>query len=533
MAKSGSMAKAIPRWARVELNLESNTKFANPIQEATLMAAVIPPSKHERAVEGFWDGGNTWKIRFAPDEIGEWQSNLFLVKRDGEVLQTASGHFVCGPASGDTPFELHGPIRLAANKRHLEHADGTPFFWLADTAWNGPLRSTEAEWELYLRERQRQKFTAVQWVATQWRAAPDGDQQGQLAFTGHEQIAINPAFFQRMDQRIKTTTRAGLLNVPVLLWAIGAGSNPTVDPGFGLPEDQAILLARYMVARWSAYPVVWILAGDGKYQGGYAERWRRIGRALFNDKPHAPVAMHCGGQQWPAEEFRREQWLDILGYQSGHGDGEETWRWLAEGPPARDWSVEPRLFQLNLEPAYENHVAYQSGQPHAPQAVRRAIYWSLLNAPTAGVTYGGHGIWGWDDGSGPPVDHPNSGTPLPWRQALTMPGAEQMAQVATLFSKIEWWRLRPEPLLVVNQPGAEAVTQTIMAAQAEAGDLVVVYLSVGGAVAIRTTRLKPNLQASWFNPRTGERAPIGPVDNTQIAHFQAPDQEDWVLIMSR
>jgi hypothetical protein len=243
--------------------------------------------------------------------------------------------------------------------------------------------------------------------------------------------------------------------------------------------------------------------------------------------------MHCGGQQWPAEEFRRESWLDILGYQSGHGDSDATWRWLAEGPPAQDWSIEPRLFQLNLEPAYEHHVAYQSGQPHTPQAVRRALYWSLLNAPTAGVTYGGHGVWGWDDGSGPPVDHPNSGTPLPWRQALTMPSAEQMAHVTALFSEIEWWRLRPAPTLIVDQPGALDAKRTVLVAQAEAGDLVVAYIPAGGAVTLRTTTLKLGLQASWFNPRTGERTPIGVVDNSQVAHFQTPDPEDWVLVMTR
>lgn len=533
MSKNVSTVKPIPRWARVELNLESTTKFANPIQEANLVATLIPPSKHERVLDGFWDGGNTWKVRFAPDEIGKWQVNLFLVNANSDVIQTATGSFVCGPADGDTPFELHGPLRLAPNKRHLEHVDGTPFFWLADTAWNGPLRATDEEWALYLGERQRQRFTAVQWVATHWRTAPTGDRLGQLAFTGVEQIRVNPAFFQRIDQRVKATTRAGLLNVPVLLWAVGAGPNPEVDPGFGLPEDQAILLARYMVARWSAYPVVWILAGDGKYQGDFAARWQRIGRAVFGDKPHAPVAMHCGGQQWPAEEFRHETWLDILGYQSGHGDNDDTWRWIVDGPPARNWSVEPRLFQLNLEPPYENHLAYHSREPHPPAAVRKAIYWSLLNGPTAGVTYGGHGVWGWDDGSGPPVAHPNTGTPLPWQQALTMPGAEQMAQVAELLTELAWWRLRPASFLIVDQPGASDVKQTILAAQSETGDLVVAYIPQGGLVSVRTASLKAGLNATWFNPRTGERTPIGPVDNTQVGRFQTPDDEDWVLVLTK
>lgn len=146
-------------------------------------------------------------MRFAPDEIGKWQVNLFLVNANSDVIQTATGSFVCGPADGDTPFELHGPIRLAPNKRHLEHVDGTPFSWLADTAWNGPLRATDEEWKRYLGERQRQHFTAVQWVATHWRTAPAGDRLGQLAFTGVEQIRVNPAFFQRLDQQVKATAR--------------------------------------------------------------------------------------------------------------------------------------------------------------------------------------------------------------------------------------------------------------------------------------------------------------------------------------
>jgi hypothetical protein len=90
----------------------------------------------------------------------------------------------CTPPSGSTRFRRHGPVRLSENRRYLAHADGTPFFWLADTCWNGPLRSTDEEWEQYLSVRAAQKFTAVQWVATQWIAAPQGDIEGQRAFEG-------------------------------------------------------------------------------------------------------------------------------------------------------------------------------------------------------------------------------------------------------------------------------------------------------------------------------------------------------------
>ena len=138
------------------------------------------------------------------------------------------------------------------------------------------------------------------------------------------------------------------------------------------------------------------------------------------------MAVHPGGQQWVGEEFGPEPWLDILGYQSGHGGNETAWRWLVDGPPARRWAEVPRQAVINLEPCYEYHnrMAAQRGDASAPGGrfspadVRRALYWSLLVSPTAGVTYGGHGVWGWDDGTAPPVAHERTGVPLPWREAL-------------------------------------------------------------------------------------------------------------------
>ncbi|KPV48931.1 hypothetical protein SE17_35420, partial [Kouleothrix aurantiaca] len=248
--------------------------------------------------------------------------------------------------------------------------------------------------------RTAQGFTATQVVVTQWIAAPSGDLGGQSAYTGSERIAINPAFFQRLDARLDAANQAGMLAVPVMLWA-ATWTEPgiwNINPGVSLPEDQAILLARYMVARWGAHHLAWILNGDGDYRGERAARWQRIGRAVFGARPHAPVLLHPSGMNIPADEFRDEAWLDIITYQSGHGDDNPTLRWIWDGPPAQEWRHDPPRPLINLEPAYEDHIAYQSRERLSAHKVRREIYWSLLIAPPAGVTYGGHGVWGWDDG---------------------------------------------------------------------------------------------------------------------------------------
>jgi hypothetical protein len=522
--------RVIPQWGCFEQQFISSGAYANPVQDVRMIVVLTSPRGREHRIEGFWDSGAVWRVRFSPLETGTWTFATQSVPVDSG-LHEQSGQFMCGRPAGPTRFDQHGPVRLSENRRYLVHADGSPFFWLADTAWNGPLRATPDEWEHYLRERVRQKFTAVQWVTTHWLAAPDGNVNNQQAFAGSECIAINPAFFQRLDGYVEATARAGLLNVPVLLWA-ATWSTPEVNqsnPGFYLPEDQAVLLARYMVARWSAYPVVWILPGDGDYRGDKANRWKRIGQAVFGDIPHAPVSLHPGGMQWNGEEFRNEAWLDILGYQSGHGDDQNTLAWLVDGPPAHDWRNEPSRPFINLEPPYENHISYQSQQRITADFTRRALYWSSLVSPTAGVTYGGHGVWGWDDGTAPPVAHPKTGIPLPWSQALVMEGAEQVRHLADLFESVEWWRLRPAPDVLAKQPGHEDKGRYITAAKSLEDDLILIYTPQDRDIQLNLDALPDDLSAMWFDPRTGMRQPA-PMNG---GGFTTPAPGDWVLLLGR
>lgn len=520
----------VVKWGQFDKPFTSSLNYANPIQQVDLKVHFQSPSGQTRTVDGFWDGGLTWRVRFAPDEVGRWTYATACSDTQNAGLHDLHGEFECGENFRQTPFDRHGPLRLSDNRRYLAHTDGTPFFWLADTAWNGPLRSTESEWEHYLRERARQKFSAVQWVTTQWLAAYS-DLEGQVAYVGREYIEIQPSFFQRLDTKIDAINRAGLLAVPVLLWA-AAWSPPDVNdmnPGFSLPEDQAILLARYMVARWGAYHVAWILPGDADYRGEKAERWKRIGRTVFGGSPHAPVILHPAGMIWIGDDFAGEAWMDVIGYQSGHGDDDLTKAWLVEGPPATQWDRTPVRPVINLEPPYENHVAYQSRKPHDADDVRRALYWSLLVSPTAGVTYGGHGVWGWDDGTAPPLNHPSTGIPLPWEHALKMPAAEQIVHLADFFSAIEWWKLRPAQSLLAVQPGEVEKRRYVTAAQSDSGDLVVVYVPEDRKIFLRENQLQSNLSAQWFNPRTGEYIVAVSVDGLA---YQTPGDGDWVLVFS-
>jgi len=240
-AGAGAADKTVATYERFEAVFESATAYSNPVQEASLTAAFTSPRGEKFTVPGFWDGGKIWRARFLPTGPGKWKFETTCSDKANKGLHGQTGEFTATAARTNNPLALHGPIRVSNDGRYFEHADGTPFFWLGDTAWNGALLSTEPEWAQYIKERRRQKFTVVQFVTTQWRAAPEGDEYKQMAFTGSDKITINPAFFQRLDEKVDALNRAGLVAAPVLLWAIAGGGNPKINPGNSLPDDQAAL----------------------------------------------------------------------------------------------------------------------------------------------------------------------------------------------------------------------------------------------------------------------------------------------------
>ncbi len=60
--------------------------------------------------------------------------------------------------------QQHGGLRVAENNRYLEYEDGTPFFYLGDTAWELFHRLNREEADRYLTDRAEKGFTVVQAV---------------------------------------------------------------------------------------------------------------------------------------------------------------------------------------------------------------------------------------------------------------------------------------------------------------------------------------------------------------------------------
>ena len=503
----------IPRWSVWEVEMTGEVQHGRLPEAVGGTVELVSPGGAEHRVEAFWDGGRSWRARFAPGEVGDW---TWRSRSDADAaLDGASGQFRCVEASEDQPLH-RGPLRVSDDRRHLAHGDGTPFFWLGDTAWNGALRANENDWAEYLSLRREQGFNVIQFVTTQWRGRP-----GAGVYDDTDGLTVNVEAFQRLDRMVAAVNEHGMVAAPVMLWTLTER-----DPGQTLSEEHAIALCRYMVARWGAYNVAWLLGGDGRFPEESIERWRWIGRAVFGADHDRPVTMHPCGSRWVEEEFASEPWFDFIGYQSGHGLPEKTSRWIAKGPPARAWrTLEMPI--INLEPNYEGFPAYGSEHIISAHDVRRAAWLSILSTPPAGVTYGTNPIWVWHEETGPAPGHSNLTSVQPWREGLESEGIEGMTALREIIDDLEWWRLRPAQELLANQPGSDDPRDTIVAVMTEERDLLVAYTPSGKEIALTEEDLPA--QAMWRDPRDGSSRQADITDGT----FSAPDESDWLLILRR
>ncbi|MCC9606780.1 DUF4038 domain-containing protein [Blastopirellula sp. JC732] len=519
------LAANVARYDVFDQALECDKELDKPLWDARVYVDFTSPSGKTSTVEAFWDGDRTWRFRQSPNELGPWKWTTRC--QEQASLSGKSGTFDCIEYFGDSPVYKHGPIRLTENRLFFQYEDGTPFFFLGDTAWNGVLKATDEQWDRYLTMREQQEFTVIQFVSTQWRG---GDKTiPDRVYYPTKPIGVNAKEFQRLDKRVVAINQHGMVACPVVLWAL----NPS-DPGNILPEKDAQRLAEYIKARWGAYNVIWMLSGDCPFKGDSVERWKRIGQNVFGDSQRL-CTLHASGQNWIVDKFADQSWYDFVGYQSGHGDAAGALNWHVAGPVKDAWNkaVIARPI-VNLEPNYEAHPAYESKKVHDGQHVRRAAYWSLLISPPAGVTFGHNSIWIWNEKKGDAESHGNLRNVEPWTAGLETPGTKSMTVLYDFFASGPREKLRPDQDLLASQLGEKNRNHYVAAASTEDGAWQVVYLPVGGKIGLKAEKLQNPRFARWFNPRTGEFSkPVNPTADGSTLTFEAPNSEDWVLDLRR
>ncbi len=494
----GTLLAQIPINTKHEIRLTSSKTYDNPVYNVKdFKVTFTAPSGRKKVVRGFWDGGVDWKIRFLPDEIGTWKWLTECTDNQNSGLHNQTGEFECVKNESTDFIYQKGPIQHEPGKYYLSYSDGKPFFWLACTAWNGALKSTDEEWDFYLNQRKENNYNVIQLVTTEWRGC-DKNAEGLTAIEGAGYIRIHPDFFKRIDKKIDEANAKGLVVSPVVLWALPTGQGRELSPGYTLPLDEAVLLAKYIVARYQGNHVVWTLGGDGRYYDDQEVKWKEIGRRVFNDIDHAPVTLHPHGSSWVGDLYDQEDWYSLMGYQSSHNNGEGVVNWINKGPMSQMWSKLKPMPYINMEPNYE-----EIGFRIFAKDVRNASYWSIFATPVAGVSYGANGIWPWLAEGERILNHNDKGGVTGWRKSIDFPGSIQMGYLAGFIRKFEWWNLYPANEILSEQPGEKTFNHWISVVKSSGDETIIAYIPEKCEVKLFNPR-GIKYVAQWFNPVTNE-----------------------------
>lgn len=423
----------------------------------------------------------------------------------------------------------HGDLKVSANGRYLVHADGTPFFYLGDTAWELFHRLDRGQVEKYLENRRAKGFTVIQAVVL---AELDGlntpNANGDRPFEQNDPRKPVEAYFEHVDFVVETARKKGIYIGMLPTWGDKVtkawGKGPVIFTNDNLGDAE--LYGRYLGKRYKDSPnIIWIMGGD-RVADGVENVWRAMSRGITaGDGGRHLQTYHPQGGRTSAQWFHDEKWLDFNMLQSSHSRFDQDNYSMVRA----DYNRKPAKPCMDGEPRYEDHpVNWKPANGWFEEFdVRQAAYWALF-AGGFGHTYGCHDIWQMHaPGRGPISSARNY-----WYDVLDLPGAWDMMHLRNLMESRPFVSRVPDQSIIEGDAGkgGEHI-------QATRGDgYAMVYLPYGQDVRVRLEKLGGRkVRAWWFDVRTGEAREIGLYENTDERRFDPPGAKkrgnDWVLVL--
>ena len=530
------------QWQAIEIILTSSRTYNDPFQDVDVTATFSGPHQETITRPAFWDGGSTWKIRFAPPVAGKWTMKTTSTDAANRGLSRVTRTVWCDPYSGTLEIYKHGFLKVSANGRYLTYADGTPFFYLGDTHWilsherfstsNAP--GIPSQFKYTVDKRVRQGFTVFQsepgWQApsAQIRVNEKGiaDEEADADFK-HGFTTSDLAGFANLDRKFKYIADSGLVHANAEITWVG---DPAAFPIF--TEAYMARLARYWVARYGAYPVIWTIAQevDKNYYDAYnattIRKWFAAAQSIAdNDAYHQPVMPHMENTDHTTTE--NSSWSSKP-YHSGWAvqwQGDLTDASIAKA----FWDETPTKPVVLYESAYDH---FWTDSRSALAAAYKAFQYGMY-----GYGYGANGIW--NDLYSKPNEPADFGTAygmpdhyLWWRDGADLPTGDQLSYFKHFYISLEWWKLVPR----FHDRAWSDFADSSHSLLSSSGKNTYVVLFFGAGTSTGTLKQMEDsstYSAQWFNPRNGHYKSIATFTPQQSRWVvpKRPTAEDWVLLI--
>jgi hypothetical protein len=430
-------------------------------------------------------------------------------------------------------LQVTAQLRVSDNKRYLQTADGKPFFWLGDTAWELFHRLNREEAELYLKNRAEKGFTVIQAVVL---AELDGlhtpNPYGEIPLENDDPTRPREAYFQHVDFIIQRAEQLGLYIGLLPTWGDKVfknrwGAGPEI-----FTVENAKVYGQWIGTRYKDKKnIIWIIGGDRNPRNDNdVAIWRAMAegivagtggydKALMTFHPQPTSLEEGGSSNW----FHNDQWLDFNMFQTGHCRENNVWDRIAF--VYKKLPVKP---VIDGETLYEDHpVCFNAKDLGTSTAydIRKHAYLDVF-AGAFGHTYGCHDIWQMNAPNRTPVNGPH----YPWYVAVDLPGAGQMQYLRTLIESRPMFDRIPDQSLLAGSSGAN---DRIQATRGK--DYIFVYTAQGRNFSVSTESITgKDLVAQWYNPRNGEVKTAGRFSKKGRLEFEPPSSgygHDWVLII--
>jgi len=525
---------AVPTIAKgeiYEITLKSEKSYDNPYTDLDLYAVFVDKEGVKIRRPAFWDGENTWKIRFtatSSNQMYKWET--FCSDQEDKGLHAAKGIVKSISYSGKNGLVIKGFLGMSSGKRNVVHKDGSAFLMVADTPWALPFRGTKESVKKYAQDRQEKGFNAALLMTVQPDQGADGPDnryddgafgRGFLDLKDGQLNQLNPAYFQFLDSLLDILHAHEI--VPVLQPVFqGFGWKGKNALGRNAVPEEYVRYTKYLLARYGAMPVMYLVSADGN---GIEPGIRESGRMLEEwDAYQQPRGIHYSPADdyvpsWftgESEDFflhhnrsyQEDSWLDFQWCQTGHG-GEHLLDKVS-----KMYHNQPTKAAANGEPTYE-----RIGDPEKATGWWQGHEaWSQwMSGGTMGVVYGAAGLWNWKLRTEEPGFDAWSTTNAAAVEAINFEGSKYPG---LLGKALRGYDLTDLELGENNGNGNLTVNKkdTFYAA----------YLPKGGNIAI--SGLKIGLPIEFFNPVSGESRREGKTDSTK-KEFQMPNGEPWVILI--
>lgn len=430
-------------------------------------------------------------------------------------------------------------LKIHPQKQYLMWEDGTPFFYLADTAWELFHRLSREEAHYYLRLRASQGFHVIQAVALgELDGIYTGNAYGQRPFPVKEGKVCLPqqsgnhpnqesylgtahatGYWEHVDWIIHRSAELGLFIGLLPCWGdkwnqkFGCGPEIFREPQTAY--DYGAWIGERYKDEWN---IIWILGGDRPIENPRQEAViDAMASGIKSRDTNHLMTFHPSGAACSTDFVKDKSYIDFHCCQSGHGlEGFESWKFIDKMHRSEEKPC------LDMEPRYEGHpVCFKPeyGVFWGEEEVRQNGYWNLLEG-ACGCVYGNHAVWCF-------CREKEEGHPKTWQEGVLDRGAGQMQFMEKLCLSRHFFELRPAPELVEQEKWSNG---HISAARGERYAFLYTPLGLDIKAHLENMENEP-VQCTWYNPINGDFTEKKIYPSRPVI-LRPPDSlHDWIAVL--